>query len=56
LKKFFGSRLFVLSVAIIAMFAVMLSRVFSLQIVNGEYYQSNFTMRIQKKLTVEAAR
>jgi penicillin-binding protein 2 len=56
LKKFFGSRLFVLSVVIIGMFAVMLSRVFSLQVVNGEYYQSNFTMRIQKKLTVEAAR
>jgi penicillin-binding protein 2 len=34
----------------------MLSRVFSLQIVNGEYYESNFTMRIQKTLTVEAAR
>lgn len=56
LKKFFGSRLFVLSVVMILMFSMTLIRVFSLQIVNGEYYQSNFTMRIQKTLTVEAAR
>lgn len=56
LKKFFSSRLFVLSVVVIIMFSTMLVRVFSLQIVNGEYYQSNFTMRIQKTLTVEAAR
>lgn len=56
LKKFFSSRLFVLSVAVILMFGIMLARIFSLQIVNGEYYQKNFAMRIQKKLTIEAAR
>lgn len=56
LKKIFSSRLFILSVAVIAMFAAMIARVFYLQIVNGAYYQENFTMRIQKPLTVEAAR
>ena len=56
LKKFFSSRLFILSVVVIAMFGTMIARVFYLQIVNGAYYQKNFTMRIQKPLTIEAAR
>lgn len=56
LKKFFSSRLFVLSVVMILMFAVIFIRIFSLQIVNGASYQKNFTMRIQKTLTIDAAR
>ena len=34
----------------------MLVRVFTLQIVNGESYQENFTMLIQKTLSIDAAR
>ncbi len=56
LKKFFSSRLFVLSTAVILMFSILVGRVFFLQVVNGASYQKNFTMRIQKTLTVEAAR
>lgn len=56
LKKFFSSRLFVLSAAFIVLFAVALIRVFSLQIVNGKSYQDNFVLRIQKILSVPASR
>lgn len=56
LKKFFSSRLFVLAAVMILLFSILLARVFSLQIVNGEAYQENFTMRIQKTLSVDAAR
>ncbi len=56
LKKFFGSRLFVLSAVFFLMFFVSLLRVFSLQIVNGKSYQDNFVLRIQKILSVPASR
>ncbi len=56
LKKFFSSRLFVLAAVLILMFAILLGRIFSLQIVNGEAYQNKFAEMIQKTLSVEAAR
>lgn len=56
LKNFFSSRLFVLSSVIIILFALLLGRVFSLQIVNGKYYQENFELDIQKSLPIEATR
>ena len=56
LKKFFGSRLFVLAAVISLFFLMVLIRVFSLQIVNGKEYQKNFTLLIQKTLSIDAAR
>lgn len=56
LKKFFGSRLFVLAAVISLFFLLVLIRVFSLQIVNGKEYQKNFTLLIQKTLSIDAAR
>uniref|UniRef100_UPI004056EBE2 penicillin-binding transpeptidase domain-containing protein n=1 Tax=Agathobacter sp. TaxID=2021311 RepID=UPI004056EBE2 len=56
LSRFFKSRLFVLSAVMILMFGTILFRVFSLQVVNGEEYQENFEMRIEKTLSVNAAR
>lgn len=56
LKKFFGSRLFVLGVVLSLMFSVVLIRVFSLQIIHGETYQENFTLKIQKNLSIDASR
>ena len=56
LKKFFGSRLFVLAAVISLFFLMVLIRVFSLQIVNGKEYQKNFTLLIQKTLSIGAAR
>ena len=56
LKKFFNSRLFVLGAVLSLFFIIVLVRVFTLQIVNGESYQENFTMLIQKTLSIDAAR
>ncbi len=56
LKKFFSSRLFVLSALMILMFAAVILRAFSLQIIHGESYQENFKMLIKKSLTINATR
>lgn len=56
LKKFFSSRLFVISVVFILLFSVALGRVFVLQIVNGKMYRDNFELKIQKPLSIDAAR
>lgn len=56
LKKFFSSRLFVLASVFLILFGIIFGRLFSLQIVNGESYQENFSLRIQRTQTVEAAR
>lgn len=56
LERFFKSRMFVLSTIMFLMFATILLRVFSLQIVNGREYQENFVMRIEKTLSKEATR
>lgn len=55
-KKIITSRLFVLAVVLITMFAILLGRIFSLQVVNGDAYQKKFASMIQKTLSVEAAR
>ncbi|MCD7709317.1 MAG: hypothetical protein LUI02_05535, partial [Clostridiales bacterium] len=56
LKNFFSSRLFVVVAVFIVLFAVILGRVFSLQIVNGKSYQDNFALRIERTLSVNATR
>lgn len=56
LKKFFGSRLFVLAAVFILLFSIILIRIFSLQVVNGKYYQDNFSLKIQRTQSVDAAR
>ncbi len=40
----------------VLMFGTILYRVFSLQIINGQMYQENFEMLIEKPLTVDATR
>ncbi len=56
LKRFFSSRLFVLSFVFILLFGIILARLFSLQVVNGKTYQKNFSLKILRKQPVEAAR
>ncbi len=56
LKRFFKSRLFVLSTVMVIMFSTILLRVFSLQVVNGQMYQDNFEMLIEKTLAIDATR
>ena len=56
LKRFFSSRLFILAAVFITFFVIILARVFTLQIVNGKSYQENFSLKIQVKQPVNAAR
>ena len=56
LKRFFKSRLFVLSTVMVLMFGIIMLRLFSLQIINGQMYQDNFEMRIEKPLAIDATR
>ncbi len=56
LSRFFEKRLYVLATVMFFLFSIILIRVFSLQIVNGQTYQDNFVMLIEKPLTKEATR
>ncbi len=56
LKSFFGSRLFVMSVIIVLMGAILLHRLFTLQIINGETYQENYTLTIKKERVLPGTR
>lgn len=56
LKSFFGSRLFVLAMIILLMGGVLLQRLFTLQIINGEAYQENYTLRIKKERVLNGTR
>ena len=56
LKKFFSSRLFVLAAVFIVFFGIRLARIFTLQVVNGKSYQENFSLKIQMKQPLTAAR
>ncbi len=53
---FFKSRLFVLGALMAIMCAVLLYRVFTLQIVNGETYQQNYTLKIEKSREIKSTR
>ena len=55
-KKLISSRLFVLSVVMIGLFAVLFQRIFVLQIINGEEYLDNYTLRIQKERITSGTR
>ena len=55
-KKLIGSRLFVLSMVMIGLFAILVQRIFVLQIINGEEYMDNYTLRIQKERVTSGTR
>ena len=56
LSRFFQKRLYVLATVMFLLFLIILVRVFSLQIVNGQTYQDNFVLKIEKPLIKEATR
>lgn len=56
LKSFLKSRLLVLSIIIFLMSGVLLQRLFTLQIINGESYQENYTLRIRKERVLNGTR
>ncbi|SKB71865.1 penicillin-binding protein 2 [Lachnospiraceae bacterium] len=53
---FITSRLFILGVVLIALFSVLVYRLFNLQIIKGESYQDNFTLRIEREKTIKSTR
>ena len=54
--NFITSRVFVLMVVFLAFFGIILSRVFLLQIINGEDYAESFTMKIKKEINIASTR
>lgn len=54
--NFITSRIFVLMVVFLAFFGIILSRVFLLQIINGENYAESFTMKIKKEINIASTR
>ena len=56
LIHFFKSRLFVLSAVMIALFGILIQQVFLLQIVNGEEYLNNYTLKIEKERELKSTR
>ena len=47
---------FVLAAVFIVFFGIILARIFTLQVVNGKSYQENFSLKIQMKQPINAAR
>ncbi len=56
IKTVVKSRLFVFGIILIVILIVVLWRLVSLQIINGEDYLNNYTMSIEKEITIEGAR
>ena len=56
LLKFISSRLLVLGLLLIGLFVVLAQRLFSLQIVEGQSYQDNYTLTIVKERILESTR
>ena len=56
LVKILKSRLFVVWVLVVVLFVVALQRLFTLQVIRGEEYLNDYTMSIQREITVEGAR
>lgn len=60
IKKFFRllskSRLFTMSIVFIALAVILLQRLFVLQIVNGEQYMTDYTLKIERSREIAATR
>ena len=56
LVKLLSSRLFVLFAGLFLMAAILIYRIFQLQIVNGSEYMENFTLSIEKEVVLPGAR
>ena len=55
-KKIIKSRLFVLSIVMVLLFGILLQRIFTLQIVNGQEYEEKYTLTIEKERTLNGTR
>ncbi|MBO6239993.1 MAG: penicillin-binding protein [Butyrivibrio sp.] len=54
--KFITSRAVIVSFVLFSLACVMIYRLFSLQIINGDYYLDSFKLRIKKEKTIAATR
>lgn len=54
--NFITSRIFILSLAFMVLFGVLLGRVFFLQIIQGEDYAQSFTLKIKKEIDIASTR
>ena len=54
--RFFESRAIVMIVVVSVMFVVLLQKLFSLQIINGESYQENYALKIKKERVLQSTR
>ena len=54
--KFITSRAVIVSFVLFLLSCIMIYRLFSLQIINGDYYLDTFKLRIKKEKTIAAAR
>ncbi len=54
--NFFKSRLFILTIAMMALFGILIQRIFVLQIVNGEEYLNNYALKIEKSRELKSTR
>ncbi len=54
--KFITSRAVIVSAVVVALACILIYRLFSLQIINGEYYLDTFKLKIKKEKTIPAAR
>lgn len=50
------SRMFVLLIVILALFFILIDRIFQLQIIDGASYQDNFTLKIQREKSIPSTR
>lgn len=55
-RLFFKSRLTVAAFVMVVLFSILIWRVFHLQIVNGQEYQDNYTLKIVKEKTLNSSR
>ena len=56
LIEYVSHRLFVISAIMTILFCLLIGRLFTLQIIEGDEHLDNFTYKSKKTLTVEAAR
>ena len=55
-KKFITSRAVIISGVLVVLSCLLVYRLFSLQVINGEYYLDTFKLKIKKEKTIAAAR
>ncbi len=56
LKKLVNSRVIPFVIVAMALFGILIYRLFVLQIVNGEEYENSYTMKAEKTITINGAR